>query len=199
MYYGLLSIFLLLFSFLHSETRILAFAGSSREHSYNKQLIREAAAIAEAKGAKVTVIELNHYPIPIYDADLEANHGMPENAKRLRKLMIESDAIMIATPEYNGSIPALLKNVIDWASRDEQGHPSRTAFMNKRFAIMSASPSPQGGKRGLEHLQTIIEAIGGTVMTEQTTIPVAHQYFAPAQRSENSFLNKEISLLVEYP
>src|SRR5262245_61507584 len=97
---------------LAAETKILAFAGSTRKDSYNKKLVKEAAQIARKCGANVTVVDLKDYPIPLYDGDLEKDEGMPENAKRIRKMMIESDAILIASPEYNGSLPAVLKNVI---------------------------------------------------------------------------------------
>jgi NAD(P)H-dependent FMN reductase len=99
--------------------------------------------------------------------------------------MIESDAILIASPEYNQSVSGVLKNAIDWASRGEDGEYSRTAFTGKNFGILSASPSKKGGKRGLGHLRTILEDAGGTVIAEQVTIPTAYTYFANKDRPEN--------------
>ncbi len=179
-----------------AEMKILALAGSTRKDSYNKMLVQEAAKMAQQMGAKVKVIELNDYQMPFYDADYEKNEKMPKAAKQLRKLMIESDGIIIASPEYNASIPAVLKNSLDWASRGEDGNPSRDAFKGKRFAIMSASPGPGGGARALKHLRAIIENAGGTVVEQEVTIPKAHEYFAQKDRPENPLLKKELQELL---
>ncbi|CUI16134.1 NADPH-dependent FMN reductase [Candidatus Protochlamydia naegleriophila] len=160
-----------------AEVKVLAFAGSTQDSSLNKKLVREAAKIAGQMGAKVKVIDLRDYEIPFYDADLESSQGMPQSAKRLRQLMKESHAIIIATPEYNGSLSAVLKNAIDWASRSESGQPSRDAFSGKKFAILSASPGGTGGARALGHLRTIIENVGGTVVSTQVSVPNAYQAF----------------------
>jgi len=95
----------------------------------------------------------------------------------LRKLMIQSDVIMIASPEYNGSLAAVLKNVIDWASRSEEKNSSRDAFKGKKFLLLSASPGAGGGARGLVHLRTILTNMGGTVLDEQITVPNAYSAF----------------------
>lgn len=134
---------------LSAEIKVLAFTGSTRESSINKKLIHEVADLTRQFKAKVTVIELKDYPLPFYDADLESKEGMPLHAKQLRKLMMQSDLIFIASPEYNGSLSALLKNVIDWVSRGEEGGASRDAFKGKKFVIMSASPGGSGGLEGL--------------------------------------------------
>lgn len=160
---------------LFSETKVLVFAGSTRAESYNRQLAQEAVQVARGMGAKVTMIDLKDYPMPFYDADLEAKEGMPKNAKRLRALMVESDAILIASPEYNASIPAVLKNALDWASRDEAGGSSRSAFKGKKFGIMSASPGKLGGSRGLVHLRAVIQDVGGEVVEKQVSVPSAYQ------------------------
>src|SRR5262245_37351060 len=106
---------------LHAEINILAFAGSTRQESVNKKLIAEAAFVARQLGANVTLIDLKDYPIPLYDGDLEAKKGMPSKAKKLRQLIEKHSIILIASPEYNGSLSAVLKNVIDWMSRTEEG------------------------------------------------------------------------------
>lgn len=160
-----------------AETKVLAIAGSARKDSVNKKLVNEAANIARQMGANVTVIDLKDYPMPFYDADLESTEGMPSTAKRLRQLMIENQVVIIASPEYNGSLSGLLKNTIDWASRSEKGQPSREAFQDKKFVIISASPGPGGGARGLAHLRTIIENVGGTVIPSQVIVPGAYEAF----------------------
>ncbi len=155
---------------------VLVFAGSTRKDSYNKQLASIAAEVATSLGGKVTLIDLKDYPMPLYDADLE-KEGMPKNAKHFRDLMIESDLIAIAAPEYNHSIPAVLKNAIDWASRDEKGGGSKLAFKGKYFALMSASPGKGGGARGLVHLRAVLEDLGGRVIEKETIVPNAYGAF----------------------
>ncbi len=179
-----------------AQTKVLALAGSSRADSYNKQLLQEAVTIARQMGAQVTVIDLKDYPMPFYNADLETSKGLPENAKRLRKLMMQSDVIIIASPEYNSSIPGELKNALDWASRDEKGQFSKEAFQDKRFAIMSASPGKLGGARALVHLRSVIQAAGGTVIEQQVSIGSAHDYFGKTARPENPELKSEIDALL---
>jgi NAD(P)H-dependent FMN reductase len=162
---------------LSAEVNVLAFSGSTREESVHKKLVLEAANIARQENANVTVIDLKDFPIPFYDGDLEAKEGMPAKAKQLRQLMIKSDVIIIASPEYNSSVSAVLKNALDWASRGENGGSSREAFKGKKFVIMSASPGSGGGARNLVHLRAIIKDIGGTVLTEQITVPDAFNAF----------------------
>lgn len=162
---------------LMAEVKVLAFAGSTRKDSFNKKLVQQAAEIARQKGAQVTVIDLKDYPLPLYDGDLEAEKGLPPSAKKLRDLMIKSDAIIIASPEHNASISAVLKNTLDWTSRGEKAEYSPEAYQGKKFAIMSASPGKFGGVRGLAHLRAIIEGVGGDVIKTQVSVPEAHKAF----------------------
>ena len=99
-----------------SEPRLLFFAGSAREKSWNKRLARLGATIAEANGIAATFVDLADYPMPIYDGDLEAKSGPPDNARKLKALMKVHSGIFIASPEYNASFSPLLKNAIDWIS-----------------------------------------------------------------------------------
>ncbi|KIC71214.1 NADPH-dependent FMN reductase [Candidatus Protochlamydia amoebophila] len=173
----MLCIGLVLTSPLAAELKVLAFSGSTQIDSLNRKFVHQAAKIAEEMGAKVQIIDLRDYSIPFYDGDLENAKGLPENAKKLRQLMMESQAIIISTPEYNGSLSGVLKNAIDWATRNEQGKPSRDAFAGKKFAILSASPSPSGGSHALDHLRAVIEGVGGKVVSEQVALSNAHQAF----------------------
>jgi chromate reductase, NAD(P)H dehydrogenase (quinone) len=101
--------------------RILAFAGSLRRESFNKKLVPIAAKGARDAGAEVTLISLEDFPLPLFDQDLEARQGMPENGMKLKQLFIDHDGLLIASPEYNSSITAVLKNAIDWVSRPAPG------------------------------------------------------------------------------
>ena len=188
---------LLLFSVsLSGETKILAFAGSTRAESANKKLVLEAVGIARKMGADVTFVDLKDYPLPLYEADWEAKNGMPKNAKHLQQLMIDSQVILIASPEYNASLSALLKNAIDWASRNGKGGTSYAAFEGKRFALMSASPGGQGGARGLIHLRAILEALGGTVLPQQVVVPDAYSAFDEKGKLKSQKLRAELQSLV---
>ena len=99
--------------------KILAFAGSSRKESFNKKLLKIAVLGVKEQGGYVTLIDLVDYPMPIFNQDLEQEQGIPENARKLKQLMVEHNAFIIASPEYNSTFSPLLKNVIDWASRAE--------------------------------------------------------------------------------
>lgn len=157
--------------------KILAFAGSSREASYNKRLVKIAAMGAKATGAEVTYIDLRDYPMPIYDEDIQTASGMPENACKFQDLLMENQGLLIASPEYNSSVSALLKNAIDWASRPRGDIKMVGAFQNKVAAIMSTSPGALGGLKGLVHLRSILGNIGVLVLPEQKSIPNAAQLF----------------------
>lgn len=182
---------------LSAEVKVLVFSGSTREDSANKKLVKEAAHIAKQMGAKVNIIDLKDFPIPFYDQDLEEKGGLPMHAKRLRKMMLESNAMIIATPEYNGSVSGILKNTLDWVSRDENGQPSRDAFKGKRIAIMSASPGKGGAERALTHLSTIVQNIGGTVVGIQLSVPDSFSAFAPDGSLKNPQLQEKLKQEIE--
>jgi chromate reductase, NAD(P)H dehydrogenase (quinone) len=166
--------------------KILAFAGSTRQDSFNKKVIRIAAEGAEKAGASVTVIDLKDFPLPLFDQDLEVSKGMPEEAKKLRKILLQHDGFMIASPEYNSSITGVLKNAIDWTSRAEKGGGSLDCYTGKTAVLMSASPGGLGGLRGLVHLRAILGNIGVLVLPEQIAVSKADTAFA-----ENGSLKDE--------
>jgi NAD(P)H-dependent FMN reductase len=159
--------------------RILAFAGSTRRESFNKKLVAIAAQGAREAGTEVTLIDLKDFPLPLFDQDLEAEQGMPENGKKLKKLFIDHDGLLIASPEYNSSFPAVLKNAIDWVSRPAPGEPSLVAFRGKVATLMSASPGALGGLRGLVHVRSILGNIGVIVLPDQIAVAQAHEAFNP--------------------
>ena len=159
------------------KPRILAFAGSTRKDSYNEKLARIAAKAAEECGAEVTLVDLKDLPMPLFDEDLEQEAGMPESAAKLKALMVEHDAFLIASPEYNSSITAVLKNAIDWVSRPVPNEPSLVAFKGKTAVLMSASPGNLGGLRGLVHLRAILGNIGVLVLPDQIAVSKAYEAF----------------------
>ncbi len=157
--------------------KILVFAGSARADSFNRKLARAAASALAAEGAEVTVAELRDYPLPLYDGDLEAAQGLPERAKAFQELLRSYDALAIATPEHNGAYPALLKNALDWASRPDANGRHSTAFRGKTALLLSASPGPGGGRRAIQHLRALLEALGVTVIARQVAVARAFEAF----------------------
>jgi chromate reductase len=164
---------------MEAKPKILAFAGSARERSYNKMLVRIAAAGARRAGAEVTVADLRDFPMPIYDGDLESRDGIPANALKFRHLMMAHQGLLIASPEYNSSISPLLKNTIDWISRPVGGEDGLAPFRNKVATLLSASPGGFGGLRGLVHLRAILGNIGVIVLPDQLAVAKAHEAFQP--------------------
>ena len=159
------------------SVKIVALAGSSREGSFNKKLVQVAKLGAEEAGATVEYVDLRDFQIPIFDEDLEKAEGPTEDVKKLKEIFKASDGILIASPEYNSSVSALLKNAIDWLSRHAEGEGRLAAFSGKSAGIMSASPGALGGLRGLVHLRSILSNIGVTVIPEQRAIGQAHEAF----------------------
>jgi chromate reductase len=159
--------------------RILAFAGSLRRDSLNKKLVAIAAHGAREAGAEVTLLDLKDFPLPLFDQDLEAEQGMPESGARLKKLFTDHDGLLIASPEYNSSITAVLKNAVDWVSRPAPGEPPLVAFRGKVATLLSASPGALGGLRGLVHVRSILGNLGVIVLPDQIAVAKAHEAFQP--------------------
>ena len=157
--------------------KILAFAGSLRRDSYNKKLVKIAVESARRAGAEVTHIDLRDFPLPIYDGDIEAESGIPENGLKLKQLFVEHDGLLLSCPEYNSSITAVLKNTIDWVSRPQPNEPSLAAFIGKVATLMSASPGALGGLRGLVHVRAILGNINVIVLPEQLAVSKANDAF----------------------
>lgn len=157
--------------------KILAFSGSIRRDSWNRKLIQAAVDATRAAGGDVTLIDLADYPLPIYNGDLEDKDGLPDNALRLKALFKEHDALLISSPEYNSSVPPLLKNTIDWVTREWQGESGLVPYQNKVAAIMSASPGSLGGMRMLPHLRQILNTLGVLVLPGQFALAHADTAF----------------------
>ncbi len=158
--------------------RILAFAGSARKESYNKRILQIAAEGAGQAGAEVTLIDLRDYPLPIFDEDLEREEGTPKNAAELKQLFLAHQGLLIASPEYNSSITPLLKNTIDWVSRQAGDEPPLVAYRGKVATLLSASPGALGGLRGLVHVRAILSNIGVIVLPNQVAVPRAFEAFS---------------------
>jgi chromate reductase len=187
-------------SVLRASGPILVTAGSTRVASFNRRLARLAADALLARGVDVTYVELSDYPLPLYEGDLEAA-GIPPHAKQLRELLQRHPNWLLVSPEHNGSVPALLKNVIDWTSRTIDGEDFRALFSGRRVALMSASPGRNGGARGLVHLRQILAYLGANVLEEQFTLGRTFEVFteqglqAPHDAALGSFLDTVVAAI----
>ena len=159
------------------KPKVLCFAGSLRRDSLNKKLAKLAAKLAEQAGAEATFIDLKDFDMPIYDGDHESEQGLPENAKKLKKIMKEHQGFIITSPEYNSSISAALKNAIDWTSRPEPGEKSLECYTGKVAGLMAASPGALGGIRGLVTVRSILGNIGVILIPDQIAISQAGDAF----------------------
>ena len=158
---------------------ILAIAGSTRQGSFNARLLEVAVRGADAAGGRVTRLDLKAYPLPLYDADVEAAGGLPAEATALQKIFHAHAGLLIASPEYNGSMPPLLVNVFSWVSRPTAGQPARAAFKDKVAALVSASPTALGGLRGLAPLSALLGNLGVLVLPYPIGVGGAPGCFAP--------------------
>jgi NAD(P)H-dependent FMN reductase len=150
---------------------ILAFAASLRAGSLNQRLIELAASFARQAGADVDLADFHSFSMPPYDGDLEAT-GLPVGAAALQRALERSDAVMIATPEYNYSISGVLKNAIDWVSRARP-----MPWRGKSIYLLSASPSLVGGVRGLWHTRVPLEGCGALVFPDMFALAAAQDAF----------------------
>jgi NAD(P)H-dependent FMN reductase len=150
---------------------ILAFSGSTRTESTNRKVLAVAARAAEEAGARVTVIDLRDYALPLYDGDFEAAEGVPENALQLKALFKANRGLLLATPEYNTSISGVLKNAIDWVTRPVPGEQFLECFNGKVAGLVSATLGPMGGIRSQAHLRQILSGINVTVIPEHWAVP----------------------------
>lgn len=158
--------------------KILVFAGSIRSGAYSGRTADAAVKELALQGAEVTRISLADYPLPLMDQDLEAENGVPESALKLARLLAASDAVLICTPEYNGSMPPLLKNAIDWISRvkTDRGRPLQP-LPGKVAAICSSSDGHFAGIRGAGHLRAVLSHMQLEVIAAQVSVPYAAKAF----------------------
>ncbi len=164
---------------MSATPKILAFAGSARTGSFNKQFLHVGVATARSAGAEVTTVDLREYSLPLYDGDLEAREGLPESARRLKTLFLAHQGLLIASPEYNSSMTGVLKNTIDWVSRSAPEEAPLVCFRGKIAGLLSASPGVLGGLRSLVHVRSMLGNIGVLVIPEQVALPRAHEAFTP--------------------
>jgi NAD(P)H-dependent FMN reductase len=163
--------------------KILVIPGSLRSGSLNARLAAVAAYELAQLGAEVSRISLADFPLPIYDGDLQTKSGVPKNAVNLKRMMSAHHGVLIVTPEYNSSVPALVKNTIDWVSRVQDAQEARgEVFRGRAFAIAAASESRLGGTRSLAALRLILTACQATVIPNQLALSFASSAYDDMER-----------------
>src|SRR3954454_18706190 len=170
-----------------SALKILVIPGSLRTGSLNARLAAAAAHEFALAGAEVTRISLADFPLPIYDGDLQSKSGVPKNAVNLKRMMSAHHGVLIVTPEYNSSVPALVKNTIDWVSRVQDAHESRgDVFRGRVVAIAAASARRLGGARALAALRLILSACHATVIPNQLALSFANEAYDEMDHLKNA-------------
>jgi NAD(P)H-dependent FMN reductase len=166
-----------------SALKILVIPGSLRSGSHNARLAAAAAHEFALAGAEVTRISLADFPLPIYDGDLQTKSGVPKHAINLKRMMSAHHGVLIVTPEYNSSVPALVKNTIDWVTRVQDAHETRgQVFRDRAFAIAAASENRLGGTRSLAALRLILSACHAVVIPNQLALSFANEAYDDTDR-----------------
>lgn len=153
--------------------KILAIAGSLREHSLNKRVLKVAIEGARRAGAEVTFVDLRDLPMPIYNEDDHKKNGFDANALKFQDILNAHHGLLISSPEYNGSIPGGFKNAIDWASRQSDKYKTNEVFKGKCAAMITASPGSFGGIRCLAHLRGVLSIMGVNVLPSEIAVTFA--------------------------
>ena len=187
-------------SFNPTPSKLLIFAGSTRQASFNRKLAQAAADQARASGAEVTLLELADFDIPIYNADLEAK-GTPPDVMRLKQIMFDHPAWLICSPEYNGSYTALLKNTIDWASSPVKSDPDWKdgfkSFAGKVVGVLSASPGAMGGLRSQSHLVPLLINMQCWIAPKAFALGKAGEAFDADGKLASEFHVKQLQAVID--
>lgn len=172
--------------------KILMFAGSLRKESLNKKLLAEIARLPVMKDHEIRIVDLQKSDWPIYDGDVEESSGVPAAARELSKEIADADALIVSSPEYNGSIASSLKTAIDWVSRIKP-----IAFNAKPMLLFAASPGPLGGTRGLWHTRVPFEVMGTRLYPEMYGLQKAADAFDAEGRLKDEKVRQTVAGLVE--
>jgi NAD(P)H-dependent FMN reductase len=171
--------------------RLLAFAASLKRESLNRKLIHQAVELAREAQVEVDLADFCEFDMPLYDADLQNSAGFPEGARELARRIEAVDGLMIASPEYNYSLPGTLKNAIDWVSRMKP-----MPLRGKHGVLLAASTSLVGGSRGLWALRVPLEGLGVMLLPDMFALAQAPQAFDEHGKLKNPELQERLRKLV---
>jgi chromate reductase, NAD(P)H dehydrogenase (quinone) len=174
------------------QVRVLVFAASLRSGSLNQRLAALAAAVLQEHGAVADYAAMADFDCPSYNGDIEHGTGVPAGAQQFRDRLVAADAFIIASPEYNASMPGCLKNAIDWVSRIRP-----QPFNGRQGLLLSASPSMAGGNRGLWSLRVPLEHLGARMYPDMFSLAQAHHAFDPAGRIAAPVLQERFDRTIE--
>jgi chromate reductase len=175
----------------YGPVRFLVFAASLRAESLNTRLAYLAGECIRAQGGEVDLASLREFDAPSYDADIEQSDGIPAGPHEFRRRLEASDAFVIASPEYNASMPGVLKNAIDWTSRFRP-----QPFHERHTLLLSASPSMMGGNRSLWALRVPLEHLGARVYPDMFSLAQAHTAFDEQGRLSSPQLNERFDTTI---
>ena len=167
------------------QPRIVVMAGSRRREGLSRRVAQVCARAVREAGAEVELIDLDDYPAPLYDGDLEAASGLPEAIVRLQRVLHASDGMLVVNPEYNGSLTPLLKNTLDWCSRPNPADPERSGgkvYAGRAAAVVGSSPGALGGMRVLFHVRDVLGYLGMQVIPQQLAVGKAGEAVGEDER-----------------
>jgi chromate reductase, NAD(P)H dehydrogenase (quinone) len=162
-----------------TRLKVLVFGAALRADSLNRKLAALAARVAEQNGAIVDHASMRDFDVPSYDGDAEKSSGIPGGAEEFKRRLLDCDAFIVSSPEYNGSMPGMFKNLIDWTSRYRP-----QPFDGKQGLLMSASPSMSGGNRGLWALRMPFEHLGARIYPDMFSLAQAHKMLADGELAD---------------
>ena len=187
-----------------NKPRIVVMAGSRRREALSRRVAAACVRALDAAGAEVERVELDDYPAPLYDGDLEAASGLPEAIVRLQRVLYASDGVLVVNPEYNGSLTPLLKNPLDWCSRPNPADPERSGgnvYAGRAAAVVGSSPGALGGMRGLFHIRDVLGYLGMQVIPQQLAVGKAGEAVGDDDRlrdaAQQDMLDKLAAALVD--
>mmetsp|Transcript_19855 Transcript_19855/g.28542 ORF Transcript_19855/g.28542 Transcript_19855/m.28542 type:complete len:233 (+) Transcript_19855:43-741(+) len=179
------------------KPKLLAISGSTRKGSINSMLLQAASAIATKAGADVTIVNMEDFPIPLYNQDTESEH-IPETAQKLKQLFSESDGFIVASPEYNGSMTPLLCNTLTWMSRPfSKDETMYGPFQLKHGVVLSASPGALGGLRSLSPVRALLTNLGVNILPNQVAVGNAYKVMSRNDSGEVEITNERIATMLQ--
>jgi NAD(P)H-dependent FMN reductase len=182
--------------------KILGIAGSPRQASYNRRLLALAAKMLVEKGVESEVFDVREKRVPMFDPEVESEFGFPPLVKELRAKIEASDAVLLASPEYNAGCTPLMKSIVDWGSRTDPETGTKNVWRHKVVGLVSASPGAFGGVRGTIVLRQSFVHVEALVIPEFTSVSFAHKAFNDDGTLVNDYsvndLNKTLDNLIEF-